>query len=950
MGTISSGVGLVSGINTGQIIDQLIAIDSRPRIQLQRRIESNNQIKLAFTDLQARLSGLLASANLLARPSTFQAASARSSNPDVLTATTTPTATPGNYQFTVARTVTTQSAVSQGFSGVNALLKPGTIRIGLGGGEVTSSMALSELNGGNGVQRGQFRITDRAGNTATVDIRGAITLDDVVSRINSAGNLQVRASLGEDGLVLTDTSGGTGTLRVDDLGGGRAAADLGILGTSTTSTLQGSAINTLGRASLLASLNDGIGVRTRPGQADLRITAGNGESVDVNLDGVRTVGDVLDRLNEASGGRYSVSIAPDGRSFRITDLTGGPDELTVSSLNDSRAARDLGLEFAAGTGTVTGSKVRAGLGSVLLKSLNGGTGITAGTLTLTDRTGAYAEVSLAGVSSLSELITAINDAGTGVRASVNRSGTGIEITDVSGGTGDLEIGSLSGPNVAALLGIEGTFDLSRTRIDGGSLKRQFVSENTALSTLNGGRGIASGTFRITNSNGVSATVSLTNLNNPTLQDVITAINSKNIGVIASINDEGTGLMLQDTLGGASALRVADVTGTAAQDLRIAGTATGSTLVGRYAADIEVTATDTLQTLVNKINSANVGVTASTINDGSTVNPVRLSVNAVNSGLAGRFTFDGGATGVELTTLVRAQNAAVFLGSSDVPDPVLLTSSTNTLADVVPGVTLNLANASNTPVTVSVSQSADQAVSTLRSFVTNFNALTQRIGELTRFDPATNTRGLLLGDAAVSGMVASLFNALQSPVSGAGRYTLLSQVGLSVGANNQLTFDENRFREAYATDAQSAQRLFTAFNTVTTTTVTSPGGQQLSQTTTTTPFGTETVGVSTSTDDDGNNVRTEVRLEGFGIAYTLQNAINRLIDPVNGTVVRQNRSIDDANRIFEARIASINAQLDAKRLRLQRQFTQMERVLAQLQSQQSAIGRIQTVQFSNNNNR
>lgn len=950
MGTISSGVGLVSGINTGQIIDQLIAIDARPRIQLQRRIENNNQVKLAFTDLQARLSGLLASANLLARPSTFQAATGRSSNPDVLTVTTTPTATPGNYQFTVARTVTTQSAVSQGFASANALLKAGTIRIGLGGGEVTSSVALSELNGGTGVQRGQFRITDRSGNAATVDIRGAITLEDVVNRINSSGNLQVRASLGETGLVLTDTSGGTGLLRVDDLGGGRAAADLGILGTSTTSTLEGTAINTLGRATLLSSINDGLGVRTRPGLADLRITAGNGESVEVNLDGVRTLGDVLDKLNEASGGRYTASVAPDGRSLRLTDLTGGSGDLTVASLNDSKAARDLGLEFAAGSGTVTGTKIRAGLGSVLMKNLNGGTGITAGTLTLTDRAGAYAEVSLSGVSSLSELVRAINNAGTGVRASINRSGTGLEITDVSGGTGDLEIGSLSGPNVAALLGIEGTFDLSQTRIDGGSLKRQFIAETTALSTLNGGRGIAPGTFRITNSNGVSATVSLGNLNNPTLQDVISAINSRNIGVVASINEEGTGLQLQDTLGGSAPLRVVDVTGSAAQDLRIAGTGSGGYIVGRYAADIAVTATDTLQTLVNKINAANVGVVATTINDGSVLNPVRLSLNALNSGLAGRFTFDGAAAGVEVSTLVRAQNAAVFLGSSEVSDPVLLTSNTNTLANVVPGVTLNLAGASNNPVTVTVSQSADTAVNTLRSFVNNFNALTQRIAELTRFDPATNARGILLGDAAVSGMVAGLFNALQGPVSGAGRYTLLSQVGLTVGANNQLSFDENRFREAYAADPQAAQRLFTAFNTVTTTTVTSPGGQQISQTTTTTPFGTETVGVTTSTDDDGNNVRTEVRLQGFGVAYTLQNAINRLIDPVNGTVIRQTRTLDDANRVFEARIAAINTQLDAKRLRLQRQFTQMERVLSQLQSQQSAIGRIQTVQFSNNNNR
>lgn len=950
MGTISSGVGLVSGINSGQIIDQLIAIDARPRLQLQRRIENNNAIKLAFADLQARLSGILNSANLLTRPSTFQSASGQSSNPDVLGVTVSPTAAAGNYQFTVARTVTSQSAVSTGFSDLTALLKPGTIRIGLGGGEVTSSPQLSELNGGNGVQRGQFRITDRAGNAANIDIRGAVSLDDVLTRINTAGNLQVRASLGDNGLVLTDTSGGTGALRVEELAGGRTAADLGILGTSPTSTLAGSSINSLGRNSLLASVNDGIGLRTRPGNTDLRITTGNGESVDINLDGSRTLGDVLDKLNSVAAGRYSADIAPDGRGLRIVDLTGGDDPLTVTSLNDSKAARDLGLEFASGNGSVTGSPIRAGLGSVLLKNLNGGQGINFGTLTLTDRSGNYAEVALAGASSLSDLISRINDAGTGVRAAVNRAGTGLEITDVSGGSGNLEIGSLSGPNVAALLGIEGSFDTSRTRIDGGSLKRQFISENSALTSLNGGRGISPGTFRITNSNGVSSEVSLNGLTNPTLQDVISIINGKNIGVVASINDQGTGLQLTDLFGGPGRLTVTDLSGSAAQDLRIAGTADGNTLVGAYAKDIEVTASDTLQSLITKLNAANVGISAAAINDGSGVNPFRLSVTAVNAGLNGRFTFDGGATGLDLNTLVRAQNAAVLLGSADADNPVLITSNTNTLTNVVPGVTLNLSSASANPVNVSVSQTPDNAVNTLRTLVTTFNGLTTRLGELTKFDTATNARGILLGDATASSITATLFSSLQSPVRGAGRYTLLSQIGLTVGANNQLAFDEAKFKEAYAADPASTQRLFTAFNTVISTTTTAPSGTLLSQTTTTNPFGTETVGITNTVDGDGNAVRTEVKLEGFGFAYNLQRALNRLIDPVSGVVVQQNKSIDDANKVFEARINSISAQLDAKRLRLQRQFAQMEQVLSQLQSQQTAIGRIQSIQMPQNNNR
>ena len=45
MGRISTGVGLVSGINSKDIIDQLIALESRPKDLLQARLDGVNQQK-----------------------------------------------------------------------------------------------------------------------------------------------------------------------------------------------------------------------------------------------------------------------------------------------------------------------------------------------------------------------------------------------------------------------------------------------------------------------------------------------------------------------------------------------------------------------------------------------------------------------------------------------------------------------------------------------------------------------------------------------------------------------------------------------------------------------------------------------------------------------------------------------------------------------------------------
>lgn len=947
MGTISSGVGLVSGLNSGQIIDQLISLDARPAKDLQTRIDQNNRIKTAYQSLQAGLVAIKGSADQLIRPSTFQNATATSSNTNVLSATATPSSPAGIYQFTVARTVTSQSLITGGFAdATSAAVGAGQIQIGLGGGEVTSSPNLSDLNGGAGVRRGVFRITDRSGSSTSIDIGNALTLDDVIKKINTADNIQIKASAGPNGLVLQDLSGGTGNLRVDDLQGGSAATDLGIRGAGSGDTLTGSTINRIGRGSLLSSLNDGLGVRTTPG-SDFSITTADGTVKQISLLGKRTVGDVIDSLNQAGGGKFTASLRSDGKGLQVVDNTTGSGELTLSALSGSKALRDLGLAGAASGNTLTGGNLVANLGSVLLKNLSGGAGITGGQITITDRNGTSANLDLSGAQSLDDVLSAINGAGTTLRASVSKSGTRIELTDTSGGTGNVVVSDTSG-TLAQQLGIAGTFDTNKTVVSGTALKRQYVNENSLLADLNGGKGVTPGVFRITNGRGTTADVDLRTLSNGKLSDVISAINAKGIGVTASVNSDGSGLLLTDTTTGSSSLKVEDLSGSLARDLNIAKTAAAGskTINGAFGATIDVTATDTLNTVLTKINSAGVGVVASVVNDGSGATPFRLTLTALNSGRDGRFTFDAGKTGLGADTLVRAQDAAVFLGGTGSTNPVLITSSSNTLSNVVPGLSITLAGVSDQPVTVSVAQNADSAVSQLQGFVKSFNSLTQNIADLTKFDTNTQKGGLLLGDATAQSINDSLFQAINTSVSGAGKYSLLAQVGVTISADNQLNFDETKFRNAYASDATSVQRLFTAFRTETTTTYTK-GGATVTPTgtvsgTVSTPFGTELAGTTSTNDGSGNTVTRVTKVVGFGIASAFQKALSRLNDPVNGTLTISNKSIDTANDLYNKRISSINDLLVAKRSRLQQQFANLETVLATLQGQQSAIGRIQSV--------
>src|SRR5579884_3294066 len=272
MGTITSGIGLVSDLNSAQIIDQLMQIESQPKTLLQTRIDTNNAQKDAYNGLLTQLQQLQTVGQTLERPATFDATTAKSSDENTLTATTTAGAPVGSYQFQVAQLVSAQQSVSNGFTTPDAQLSAGTLTIEMGGGNLNNATNLSDLNGGAGVSRGQFRITDSSGKTDVIDTSAAVTLDDVVKKINTSLDISVKASISGDHLVLNDLSSGTGTLSVQDLAGGNSAQDLGIAGTASGSTLTGTSVNYLSTGTALSTLNDGRGVRTTNGTGDFTVT------------------------------------------------------------------------------------------------------------------------------------------------------------------------------------------------------------------------------------------------------------------------------------------------------------------------------------------------------------------------------------------------------------------------------------------------------------------------------------------------------------------------------------------------------------------------------------------------------------------------------------------------------------------------------------------------------
>lgn len=604
MGQITTGVGLVSGLDINGIVEQLIAIEARPKSLVQRRTEVIRSQQVAFQDINARLLALKGSSDAISGSTSFSKTTSSSSNESVVGVSSGVGATPGTYQFTVGRLVAAQQTITRGFQDANATpvaSAGGVLTFDRGEARLDSETRLSELNGGEGISRGYIRITDRSGATSLVDLRAVVSVNDVLDRINASTGTNVLAQVDGDRLTVTDVSGGTGDLLITDVGTTGTATALGIAGNGSSdgdgnnAALTGVKVNRLGRDTLLSTLNDGKGIRPAGGN-DLVINYSGGTAA-IDLSSRATPGDefnaltladIFDAIEDATGGVVTAQQNAAGTGISLTDTGGSGPGFNVSSGNGSNALADLGLTDGQADGdadgTIDGDRVIASINSKLLKDLHGGAGVngivgtgievldrdtpiaslfqgagvgTTGNasndLSIVDKTGASSSFDLDAYVTVGDLIDGINAAASiGVTATI-ANGT-LQLDDTSGGTGNFNIVDLTGSTAAADLGI--AIDADVTSVTGVDLDPVLVPTTDSEITL-------------TDSSGASVNVDLTAARS--VQDILDRINQAGVGVTAALNTAGNGFLLTDTAGGTGDLVIADNLGTTAQQLGLVGT-------------------------------------------------------------------------------------------------------------------------------------------------------------------------------------------------------------------------------------------------------------------------------------------------------------------------------------------------------------------------------------------
>lgn len=220
-----------------------------------------------------------------------------------------------------------------------------------------------------------------------------------------------------------------------------------------------------------------------------------------------------------------------------------------------------------------------------------------------------------------------------------------------------------------------------------------------------------------------------------------------------------------------------------------------------------TANGTLAETVTAINAAKAGVTASMIQmepaQGTTPATYRLQLTSTTTGANSTVSLaaDDG-TDLAPTTMVAGRDAILDLGGG-----TTISRSSNTIGDVLQGVTLTLTKADTQttpgvydapPLSVTVTKDADGLAAKVQALVDAANSARAEAKSLTAADPVTKVKGRLYGESSVRGLVDQVRSAVP------GNVVDTTRAGISVDRSGVISFDKATFLEAMVADPAAVQ--------------------------------------------------------------------------------------------------------------------------------------------------
>ena len=364
----SSVDGLVSGLDTTSIINQLMLLERQPQTRL-KTLKTTVASEIAvYQALNSKFSTLASKAQDLARAAGWKAMKASSSSTAV-TASASSTASSGQLSFTVAQLARAGAVASTGtVASTAAIVADGPVvlsrgadvlgfaALGAGAGLTTAVHAITVTQataGATHTATAALAGTTTFGAGATLDVTvdgvaetytiaaGSYTPAELATALTAASGGDLSASIGSDGALTVTTTheGSTATLAVT---GGTAAASL-FLATGGPATTGTDGLLTVDGGSVVTVNDAGPGVTTALSgpQGTIAATFAGGLRVGTaavaNVDpGAGSLGALVESINAVGGGFSAAAVKVGTSGYRLqiaSTSTGAASNISVDTTN-----------------------------------------------------------------------------------------------------------------------------------------------------------------------------------------------------------------------------------------------------------------------------------------------------------------------------------------------------------------------------------------------------------------------------------------------------------------------------------------------------------------------------------------------------------------------------------------------------------------------------------------
>lgn len=238
---------------------------------------------------------------------------------------------------------------------------------------------------------------------------------------------------------------------------------------------------------------------------------------------------------------------------------------------------------------------------------------------------------------------------------------------------------------------------------------------------------------------------------------------------------------------------------------------------------------TLSGVRDAVNAANIGVSATIINDGASyklvltakdtgaANSLKITVsdddgtNLDAAGLSG-LAFDptaGAGSGKNLIQAQAAQDAKLRIDGIDI------TKSSNTITDAIEGVTFNLLKTNaGSPTALNVSRDTAAVKTAVEAFAKSYNSINQTLSDLSSYNSAAKKGAILQGDSAAFSIQRGIRAALTAMIGEGDGFTSLSQIGVTLQKDGNLAVDSAKLQTSMDAKFEQIGRLFTMGGTST----------------------------------------------------------------------------------------------------------------------------------------